>query len=72
MMGYCYVGLDTHEIIFVASKSAVVNKPIFHLATLFARREMKTRIRQRDWLKLGVGSVLVFCVFARTNSPSGK
>ena len=27
-------------------------KPIFHLATLFARREAKTRIRQRDWLKL--------------------
>ena len=27
-------------------------KPIFHLATLFARRKAKTRIRQRDWLKL--------------------
>ena len=27
-------------------------KPIFHLATLFARREAKARIRQRDWLKL--------------------
>ena len=27
-------------------------KPIFHLATLFARREAKTRIRRRDWLKL--------------------
>ena len=27
-------------------------KPVFHLATLFARREAKTRIRQRDWLKL--------------------
>ena len=27
-------------------------KPIFHLATLFARREAKIRIRQRDWLKL--------------------
>ena len=27
-------------------------KPIFHLTTLFARREAKTRIRQRDWLKL--------------------
>ena len=27
-------------------------KPIFHLATLFARREAKTRIWQRDWLKL--------------------
>ena len=27
-------------------------KPTFHLATLFARREAKTRIRQRDWLKL--------------------
>ena len=27
-------------------------KPIFHLATLFTRREVKTRIRQRDWLEL--------------------
>ena len=43
-------------------------KPIFHLATLFARREAKTRIRQRDWLKLAgekirreqVGSVPIF------------
>ena len=26
-------------------------KPIFHLATFFARREAKTRIGQRDWLK---------------------
>ena len=29
-----------------------VVKPIFHLATLFVRREAKTRVRQRDWLKL--------------------
>ena len=27
-------------------------KPVFHLANLFARRETKTRIRERDWLKL--------------------
>ena len=27
-------------------------KPIFHLASLFARREAKTTIRQCDWLKL--------------------
>ena len=27
-------------------------KPIFHLATLFARRAAKTKIRQRYWLKL--------------------
>ena len=27
-------------------------KPVFNLATLFARREAKIRIRQRDWLKL--------------------
>ena len=53
-------------------------KPIFHLATLFTRREKK--IRQRDWLKLAgekirreqVGTVPIFCLFARTNSPSGK
>ena len=33
------------------SKSKSI-KPIFHLATLFARREAKTRIQQRDLLKL--------------------
>ena len=27
-------------------------KAVFHLATLFARRKVKTRIRHRDWLKL--------------------
>ena len=27
-------------------------KLVFHLATLFARREAKTRIWHRDWLKL--------------------
>ena len=27
-------------------------KLVFHLANLFARREAKTRIRQRDWLTL--------------------
>ena len=27
-------------------------KPVFHLATLFAQREAKTRIRHRDWLNL--------------------
>ena len=43
-------------------------KPIFHLATFFARRQAKTRIRQHDWLKLAgekirreqVGSVPTF------------
>ena len=43
-------------------------KPIFHLAALFARREAKTRIQPRDWLKLAgekirhkqVGSVPTF------------
>ena len=51
-----------------------VRKPIFHLTTFFARREAKTRIRQRDWLKLAgenirceqVGSVLTF-LSARAN-----
>ena len=55
-------------------------KPVFHLANLFARREAKTRIRQRDWLTLvgekirreQVGTVPTFFLFARTNSPSGK
>ena len=43
-------------------------KPIFQLATFFARRQAKTRIRQHDWLKLAgekipheqVGSVPTF------------
>ena len=30
----------------------MIVKPIFHLVTLFARREAKTRIRHRDGLKL--------------------
>ena len=58
----------------------VILKPIFHLATLFARREAKTRIRRRNWLRLAgekirceqVGTVPTFYLFARTNSPSGK
>ena len=49
-------------------------KPIFHLATLLAGNEAKTRIRQRDWLKLAgekirrkqVGSVPTF-LFVRAN-----
>ena len=57
----------------------IVLKPVFYLATLFARREAKTRIRQRDWLTLvgekirreQVGTVPTFFLFARTNSPSG-
>ena len=32
-------------------------KPIFLLATLFARRAAKTRIRQRDWSKLAGGKI---------------
>ena len=47
---------------------------------MFARREAKTRIRQRDWLKLAgekfaankKEAFLLFCLFARTNSTSGK
>ena len=38
---HCVVDVDKHSI-----------KPIFHLAILFARREAKTRIRQRVWLTL--------------------
>ena len=49
-------------------------KPVFHLATLFARREAKTRIWHRDWLKLAgekirceqVGTVPTF-LSARAN-----
>ena len=50
--------------------------PIFHLATLFARREAKTRFRQRDLLKLAgekirreqVGSVPTLFVCSREQS----
>ena len=44
-----------HLALFKLVSNAVIStlfKPIFHLATLFAQREAKTRIRQRDWLKL--------------------
>ena len=45
-------------------------KPIFHMATSFAQREAKTRIGQRDWLKLAGEKIrreafLLFCLFAR-------
>ena len=42
-------------VLFLFSNTGQINthlKPIFLLATLFARREAKTRIRQRDWVKL--------------------
>ena len=50
-------------------------KPIFHLATFFVRREAKTRIRQRDWLKLvgekirreQVGTVPTYYLSVRAN-----
>ena len=50
------------------SSCVSVLKPIFHLATFFARREAKTTIRQHDWLELAgekirreqVGSVRTF------------
>ena len=56
------------DLILIAIDILFGFKPIFHLATLFARREAKTRIRQRDWLKLAgekirreqVGSVPTF------------
>ena len=55
-------------------------KPVFHYANLFARREAKTRIRQRDWLTKQqtflptnhVAEFLFSLRVARTNSPSGK
>ena len=34
------------------SPSSLSVKPVFHLATLFAPREAKTRIRHCDWLEL--------------------
>ena len=53
-------------------------KPIFHLATLFVRREAKTKIPQREWLKLvsekirheQVRTVPMFFLFTRTIAPS--
>ena len=55
-------------------------KSVFHWANLFARREAKTRIQQRDWLakKFAASSTNHVAGFlfslrvARTNSPSGK
>ena len=55
-------------------------KPIFHLATLFARREAETRIRQRDWLKLAgekirrkqVGTVPTFLSVRANKFAKGK
>ena len=54
--------------------------PIFHLATFFARREAKTRIRQHDWLKLAgekirreqVGSVPTFLSVRANNFAKWK
>ena len=59
---------------YTARNAQVAVKPVFHKANLFARREAKTRIRQRDWLKLAgekicrkqVGSVPTF-LSARAN-----
>ena len=47
-------------------------KPIFHLATLFARRETKTRFRQRDWLKLAGEKSRREQVGSVPTTPSGK
>ena len=57
-------------------------KPIFHLETLFAQREAKTKTpqRQRDWLKLvsekirreQVGTVPTLFSVRTNKSPSGK
>ena len=50
--------LQEHAHFFVANWGLVrmwelcAINPVFHLATLFARRKVKTRIRHRDWLKL--------------------
>ena len=46
--------LKTTRCIFDLISSSLRNlKPIFHLATLFAQREAKARIRLRDCLRLG-------------------
>ena len=55
-------------VLFIPTFVYIGLKPVFHGANLFARREAKTRIRQRDWLKLAgekirreqVGSVPIF------------
>ena len=65
--------------VYVALTNTCV-KPVFHWANLFARREAKTRIRQRDWLTKQrtfsptnhVAEFLFSLRVARTNSPSGK
>ena len=63
-----------HQSLALESKVLISLKPVFHLATLFARREAKTRIWHRDWLKLAgekicreqVGTVPTF-LFVRAN-----
>ena len=67
------------ERIYQITKLNGTVKPIFHLATLFAWHKAKTKIPQRDWLKLvsekirrqQVGTVPTF-LFTQTESPSRK
>ena len=49
---HCMCQLHAWRLICEISNHLRAHKPVFHLATLFARREAKTRIRHRDWLKL--------------------
>ena len=51
--------------------------PIFHLATFFARRKARTRIGQRDWLKLAPEKIrtallwsLVYCILAKSSNSN--
>ena len=75
MMPSFYILSISHSTLSICPEGIRLNfwlKPIFHLATLFARPEAKTRMRQRDWLKLvsekirreQVGTVPIFFVHA--------
>ena len=51
-LSYWVATKQAMKIQYISSVILHYFKPIFHYANLFARREAKTRIRQRDWLKL--------------------
>ena len=46
------LNINSFPVVCVNDFHRALFKPVFHLATLFARREAKTRNHHRDWLKL--------------------
>ena len=70
------LNINSFPVVCVNDLHRVLFNPVFHVA----RREAKTRIRHRDWLKLAgekirckqVGTVPTFLSVCVTKSPSGK